>query len=137
MRRENMRARLLLVILVLLIGSAPATATDRCRDAGQEGRQVSYVLDSERQKDGPIVLTLLPDCRFESNGEQGTYEYNEGRDTFTFNTVTLPWGQTAVLHRDTTITFSKLTGDVADITTLRRKRGWSLCPLWPICTSDE
>jgi hypothetical protein len=137
MRKENMRTRLLLIILVLLIGSVPATARDRCRDEGQEGRRVSYVLNTQQERDGPVVLTLLPDCRFEWNGEKGTYEYNEGRDTFTFNTVTLPWGQTAVLHRDTTITFSKLMDDVADITTLRRKRGWSLCPLWPICTSDD
>jgi hypothetical protein len=136
MRSVNMRARLFLVTLVILIGSVPAAARDRCRDAGQEGRRVSYVLNTQGS-DGPVVLTLLPDCRFESNGEQGTYEYNEERDTFTFNTVALPWGQTAVLHRDTTITFSKLTDDVADITTLRRKRGWSLCPLWPICSSDD
>ena len=127
------------MLFVLLLFATTIYAEGRCGDRGNNKRRLIYVQQGQEENEDAPVLKLLPGCHFSWQNHDGTYAYcsdcnNRDTDILIFEHVTLPWGQTAVLQRDTDLVFAHKVRGQTIITTLRMRRGWSLCPLWPICT---
>lgn len=128
--------------LLLALFAAPLFAADStCGDRGGDERKLAYVEERNIERRDAPVLQLLPRCRFRWQGDTGTFKYDQQNDTLQFEHVRLPWGQAAVLHRDTDIVFlDDDTGGGRTALKLRQRR-WStwcsICPLWPVCASEE
>lgn len=134
-----MRRNALLIVLLLLTTARAIYSQTACGDRGDSKRRLVYVQEGQEANEDAPVLKLLPRCRFMWQQHEGTYSYcndcNNGEaDLLLFEHATLPWGQAAVLQRDTDLVFAHQVHGQTVITTLKLRRGWSLCPLWPICT---